>query len=147
MDKKVLLGLSKLLEKQAKLARPGVAGGDYDLDATVTLHVSGTLSVGDDIMATPSHKIPWKVAFALFLQHAGITRERAMDSLVYAMQAALTTDEDAAELLQSLKDLEAAEALVQAGLDELPKEPRKGSVVTKGLHFVEVHPKAGKKAA
>lgn len=146
VDKTVLLGLSKLLEKQAVLARPGVEAGDYDLDATVTLHVSGVLAVGDDTMATPSHKIPWKVAFALFLQHAGITRERAMDSLVYAMQTALTTDKDAAELLQSLKDLEAAEALVQAGLDELPKEPRKGAVVTKELHVIEVRPSRSRAA-
>jgi hypothetical protein len=146
VDKTVLLGLSKLLEKQAKLARPDVEAGEHDLDATVTLHVSGTLSVGDDTMATPSHKIPWKVAFALFLQHAGITRERAMDGLVYAMQAALELDEDAAELVQSLADLEAAEELVQAGLDELPKEPRKGAVSAKALDVVEVRPSRSRAA-
>lgn len=138
MDNEVLLGLSKLLEKQAKLARAEVEAGEHELDATVTLHVTGTLSVGEDTEATPTHKIPWKTAFALFLHHAGITRERAMDGLVYAMQAALSADEDAAELVQSLADLEAAEELVQAGLDELPKEPRKGAVSVKSLDVVEV---------
>lgn len=146
MKHEVLIGLAKLLEKQAKLVRDGVEAGEYDLDTVVHLHVSGVLEVGEDTSVVPTHKIPWKTVFALFLHHAGITREGAMDKLVLAMQQALTTGDDAAELLAALAPLEEAESLVQAGLEALPKEPRRGSVVVKDLSCEEVRP-ARKKAA
>lgn len=141
MKHEVLLGLSKLLEKEAKRVRDGVEAGEYDLDTVVHLHVSGVLEVGEDTSATPTHKIPWKTVFALFLHHAGITRELAMDKLVLAMQEALKTGDDAAELLAALAPLEEAESLVQAGLQELPKEPRRGAVVVKDLSYEEVKPR------
>lgn len=140
MKPEVLLGLSKLLEKQAKRARDGVEAGEYDLDVTVHLHVSGVLEVGEDTSVVPTHKIPWKTVFALFLHHAGITREGAMDKLVLAMQEALKTGEDAAEIVAALAPLEEAESLVQAGLEELPKEPRRGAVSVKDLSYEEVRP-------
>ena len=147
MDKETLLGLAKLLEKQAKNARPSVVAGKYNIDEIVHVRVSGTLAVSADTEAPPTHKIPWKTVFALFLRHAGVTRETAMAKLVLAMQEALETGADAAELVAALAPLEAAEALVQAGLDELPKETRRGAVGTRGLSFSEVEPEEDERAA
>jgi hypothetical protein len=146
MNHAVLLGLSKLIEKEAKLARPHVDAGEYDIDTIVHLHVSGTLDVGEDEQYTPTAKIPWKATMALFLRYAGVTREHAMASLVLAMQEALKTDAKAAELVAALADLDEAEALVQAGLDDLPKESRAGKVSVKELEVAEVGPRA-KRAA
>ena len=146
MKPEVLLGLSKLLEKEAKRVRDGVEAGEYDLDASINLRISGILSVGEDTAVTPSHKIPWKTVFALFLHHAGITREKAMEKLILAMQEALRTGQDAEELVAVLAPLEEAESLVQAGLDELPKEARRGAVSVRDLGYEEVKPQRRKAA-
>ncbi len=145
MNTATLTAISKLLEKQAKKARKKLKPGEHAIDTTVVLHVQGTLNVDPDTEYAPTVQIPWKTAFALFLKYAGITRETAMEHLVAAMQHALNTDQDAAELLQSLADLEEAEALVQEGLDELPKQPRAGSVRTKKLTLTEIQ--QGRRAA
>ena len=142
MNREVLLGLAKLLEKEAKLARPDVEPGEYDIDTVVHLHVSGTLDVGEDEQYVPTVKIPWKAVMALFLRYAGCTREHAMASLVLAMQQALKTGENAAELVAALADVEEAEAL--AGLAELPVQPRAGKVNVKELEIEEVTPAARK---
>jgi hypothetical protein len=149
MNREVLLGLAKLLEKEAKLARPDVEPGEYDLDTVVHLHVSGTLDVAEDELYTPTVKIPWKAVMALFLRYAGCTREHAMASLVLAMQAALKTGDSAAELVSALADVEEAEALVQAGLAALPVQPRAGKVSVKELEVAEVSatPRKSKRAA
>ena len=147
MDKETLLGLAKLLEKEAKLARPSVVAGKHAIDEIVHVRISGTLSVGADTEAPPTHKIPWTTVFALFLRHAGVTRETAMSKLVLAMTEALETGADAAEGVAALAPLEAAEALVQAGLDQLPKETRRGAVSVRGLHCSEVTPAEDERAA
>jgi hypothetical protein len=146
MNHAVLLGLSKLIEKEAKLARPNVDAGEYEIDTTVHLRVFGTLDVAEDEEYAPTVKIPWKITLALFLRYAGVTRERAMESLVQAMQESLKTGANAAELVAAMADLEEAEALVQAGLDELPKETRAGKVSVKELEVAEVGPRARRAA-
>lgn len=146
MNHAVLLGLSKLIEKEAKLARPDVEPGEYEIDTTVHLRVFGTLDVGGDEEYTPTVKFPWKTVLALCLRYAGVTREHAMASLVQAMQESLKTGADAAELVSALADLEEAEAIVQAGLDELPKATRVGKVSVAELEVAEVGPRARRAA-
>jgi hypothetical protein len=146
MRSEVLLGLAKLLEKEAKRARPNVEAGEYDIDTVVQLHISGTLDVAEDEEYVPTVKMPWKAALALTLRYAGITREHAMDSLVRAMQQALQTGESAEELVSALADVEEAEAIVAAGLNELPKQPRAGKVNVKELEIEEVTPAAARKS-
>lgn len=140
MNPKVLIGLSKLLEQRARNARSDVTPGEYELDATVTLHVEGTLRVTEDQEYTPTSSLPWKLVLAHFVRNCGVTRERALQILEDVMHAALQShgEADAAELLATLTDLEEAEARVQATLDALPKKTRKGAVSVTELNYREV---------
>lgn len=147
MKAEVLLGLAKLLEKEAKGIRDKVAVGTHVIDTDVHLHVSGEINIADDSSYTPTSAIPWKATMAFFLHHSGFTRDRTMELLTLAMQHALKTEGNAEELLQTIADMEEAEALVQAGLDQLPKQNRRGAVSVKELEYTEVNTKRDGKAA
>jgi hypothetical protein len=138
MNNPTLLALAKLLEKEAKATRDVVKPGDYKIDTEVRLHVEGTLQVAEDHEYTPTTSIPWKTTLALFVRYAGITREHALRGLVQAMTEALKADEGAEELVAALADLDEAEAEVQASLDELPKQERRGAVSAKDVDYSEV---------
>jgi hypothetical protein len=144
MQKAVLLGLAKLLEKDGKKARPGVRAGEYEIDEEILIRLVGTLNVGEDHTYTPTVSMPWKTVLALFTRYCGITREAALGHLEAAMKAALAEGENAAELLAAVADLEEAEARVQESLDELPQMVRKGAVSTKELQYAEIRPTAKK---
>jgi hypothetical protein len=131
------LALAKLLGKLEARARLQVAPGEYAVDDTVTLHVQGTLSVGDTVLYKPTVKIPWKQALALFVRYSGVTREAALVALVRAMTEALTTDTEAEDLVAALADLEEAEEQVADALDALPVQPRLGAVNTKQITLEE----------
>jgi len=135
MEPTTTLALAKLLEKLAETSRTQVKPGSYDIDETVTLRVVGKLSVLADTEYTPTTSIPWKTTLALFVRYCGITRESALEALTQAMLEALEADKDAAEVLAAVTDLEAAEAQVQASLDKLPPQARKGAVSAKGAQL------------
>lgn len=143
----VIVALAKLLEKLAEKNRSEVEPGSYNLDKLVTVRLRGVLDVAEDTEYTPTCSLPWKTVLALFVRYSGITREKALETLVLAMQEALKTDKDAAKLLSETIDLDEAEARVQACLGELPKQSRKGQVATKGVLIEELHVSSGKKAA
>jgi uncharacterized protein YoxC len=147
MKHTVLLGLAKLLEKEAKAARPEVEAGEYELDAIVTLHLSGTLDVAEDQQYTPTVDMPWKTVLALFVRFAGVTRETALTHLEHAMAQALRKGDNAAELLSAVADLDEAVERVQQTLDTLPRKTRRGSVSAAELDLVEVTPAKRRRAA
>lgn len=147
MRAETLLGLAKLLEKQAKAARDSVEAGEHDIDETVMLHVFGTLNVADDQTYAPTVKMPWKTVLALFVRSCGATREAALAMLEAAMHAALLQGEDAAELIAASADLDEAEVRVQEALDALPPQVRRGAVNTSELTYVEARPAKTRRAA
>jgi len=136
MDHTTTLALAKLITELAKDSRNKVQPGSYTMDETVTLRVVGTLSVLSDTEYTPTTSIPWKTALALFVRYAGITREAALEALVKAMTEAIKSGDGAEDVLAAMVDLEAAETQVQASLDKLPLEPRKGAVKAGKLKLV-----------
>lgn len=128
MDPIVELALAKAAEKRGKVARKDVAAGKYPIDTVVSLHLSGMVTVEPDGKYTPTTSIPWKTALALFVRYSGITREHALQTLTLAMREALTSDEEAEELISAFADLDEAAERVQEALSELPEQPRKGKV-------------------
>lgn len=136
MDKLILLGLSKAIEKLAKSeeAREAVSPGAYTIDQEVVVHLKGSLKVGEDSEYTPTTSIPYKTAFALFLRYSGVTREAGMAALVQAMTDAIqlgAEGEESAELVAAMADIAEAEATVQKGLDALPKKTKQGACTHK----------------
>jgi len=131
MDKVVTAALAKELEKLATSGRNSLPVGKHTVDATVTLHVEGRVTVSADGDYLPTTSIPLKATLALFMRYAGVTGPLAMDALIKAMSEAITLDEEAVALLAEVADLDAAEAKVRAGLDALPRKPRKGNVTVK----------------
>lgn len=133
MDKITLFGLDKAIGKLIKTesVRDSLPVGKHQVNGTLTLHVQGTITVGEDFEWVPTVSIPYKTAFALFVRYSGITREAAVDSMVKAMKEALTTEAEAKDLMENIADLEKAERIVQAGLEAMPKQPKKGAVTAK----------------
>jgi hypothetical protein len=145
MDKLILLGLAKAIEKLAKTeeAREAVKPGAYNLDQEVVIHLSGSLKVGEDSEYTPTTSIPYKTAMALFLRYSGVTRDAAMNALVKAMTDAIklgAEGEESAELVAAMADIAEAEATVQKGLDALPNKTKLGAVTQKlQVEFSNLH--------
>jgi len=139
MDSKTLFGLSKAFEKLAKKeqAREGLSAGEHNVDATVTVKINGSISVGEDFPAKPTSSIPWKTAMALFVRYSGATGETAMNALVRAMSEAIQADEEAEKLILKSVDLEKAVKLVEKKLEDLPKKNKPG-VVRTDLEIEEV---------
>lgn len=140
MENVTKVAVAKELKKTAEIAREALTAGTYNVNDTVTLHIQGTLKVGEDSDYTPTTSIPYKAALALFVRYCGITREAAMEALTKAMKEAIEANEageQTVEKIQELADLAVAEAKVQEGLDKLPKKTKKGAVTGK-LTITEV---------
>lgn len=145
MDNATLTALARELSRQATKARDELPTGEHEIDATVTLHVSGTVDVGEDVYYRPTASIPLKKALALFVRYSGVTGPAAMDALVRAMRDAVYTPEEA---LDELADLEHAEKQVLAGLERLPPALRRGAVrVDVAVEAVEQLPSVRKAVA
>lgn len=135
MEPAVVRALSDVLGKHAKKSRDDLAIGNHAIDATVTLRVRGTVEVLEDESYVPTAEIPLKITLALFMHHAGITGEHAMNALVKAMQEAMEVDELSAKekkaklaAIREIADLDAAEKRVREGLAKLPEKKRHGKV-------------------
>lgn len=155
MDAATLHALASLLTAQAKKARKDLDPGTYEVDAHVEMDVSGVVNVSEDESYTPTVSIPLKVTMALFMRYTGVTGEHAHAALMKAMTDALeienlsSKDKKAAvEAIEELADLEAAEAKVRSGLDDLPKKNRKGKVnVSAEIHEGDGEPVEEAKAS
>lgn len=124
------LALAKAVkDAAAKKAREELAVGKHSVDFTV--RVSGELTVGEDESYTPTVKVPFKAALALFVRYSGVTGDAALNALVKAFTEAVEADGDTVAALEASADLVAAEARLNAALGELPKATRKGKVLTK----------------
>ena len=135
MEAIIVRALADVLGKESKKSRDQIKVGDHAIDTTVTLRVTGTVEVAEDEDYTPTTDIPLKLTLALFMHHAGVTGEHAMNALVKAMNEAMEVDalpakEKKAKLaaIREVADLDAAEKRVRAGLDKLPAKSRHGKV-------------------
>lgn len=127
-----LLALSKLVTKKAAdTARADLKPGTYHFDES--LHITGTLTVAPDTEKTPTVSIPFRDVLVLFVQRAGITRERTLELLRDCVSEALKkSDGGAAGCLD-----EHLEAVFTSAVDEmletLPKTSVKGAVKVAAL--------------
>jgi len=138
MDALILTALSKELGKKAKKVRGDLKPGEHEIEGEVTLAYQGIVNVLVDEKYIPTVDIPLKVALALFVRYAGITREAAIEALIKAMTKALEIEklkgkerERAIEAIREIADLDAAEKTVRDGLEKLPEKTRAGKVIAK----------------
>ncbi len=131
MDKLTQAVLAKTLEKAAKKDRSVLPTGDFEVDTLVTLHVQGSIKIGEDTERVPTADLPIKTALALFVRYSGVTGEHALKALQRAMREAIENGEDAAEGLAEATMLDEAEKRVRSTLEDLPKVSRKGRVTIK----------------
>jgi len=134
---KVVSGRSKA----AKEARKALEPGEYDIDTTV--HITGTLKVGEDHTIAPTASLLNQEFLALVLHHAGITRDAAANVIKKVADDYLVnwtgSDEDKASAKEERKALVAAfdpegkiEGIFAEFKDTLPQIPSKGKVTWKG---------------
>lgn len=138
MESPVTAALANALGKLAKKGRSDLAAGEHELDATVTLHVTGTVKVGEDEDYIPTASIPLKATLALFMRYAGVTGPVAMKALVKAMNEAhaisLLSDKEKKTRLEAIReiaDLDEAEVAVNKQLGALDEKTRVGKVNVK----------------
>jgi len=134
----VYAALAKVFTKKAEEARKELEVGTHTVEAQVVVSLTGTVEVKEDLEYTPTTSIPHKATMALFMRYAGITGPVAMKALVQALTEAMEigqlgkkAKEARLAAILELADLDAAEAVVRAGLGALPKATRNGAVTTK----------------
>jgi hypothetical protein len=112
-------------------ARQMLTPGEYDIDQT--LHIKGTIKVGEDYDTAPTVSIPLKETLALFIAYSGITGDHAKAALVKAMQHSISlTGTGQGELAKTMPVVNQTLAEVENDIiAKLPRQPRKGAVTSK----------------
>lgn len=130
-----LQALSAAVKKAASATRARLPAGEYQVDETVTLSLSGEVKVSEDEDYVPTVAIPLKVAFALFVHHSGVTGDHALAALEKAMVEALAiaqlrgkAQKEAEAAIREIAVLDEAESKVRSTLDALPAKTRQGKV-------------------
>lgn len=123
------------LQKSLKAKSTEIDAGSYDLDGTrVIIDLSGKLSKGEAEWHTPTTSIPTIATLALAFKLLGIQRERFMETLEVAMNAALANDDQAEEYVKVFNaDYSRCEEKVRQSLKALPKVRHEGKVYTKDV--------------
>lgn len=138
MDTATLIALAKGLKAKGELPV-----GEHTVNADVTLHVEGTVKVGDDQMIAPTASLMSVEFLLLTLRAAGVTREAAMEAISSVADGYLV------DWTGSKEDKKAAKAARKSAVAEfdpegkgakvfdefksqLPKIPRKGAVKFEG---------------
>lgn len=138
LDNAQVIALTKAIkDAAAKAARSGLSVGTHAVDYNV--NVKGTLTVGEDEQYIPTVCIPIKAAFALFIRYCGITRTAAENALIQAMSEALQAQQRGADTVATVEGaiseedaiIAACEQRVTAMVGELPKQTRRGKVLSK----------------
>lgn len=124
-----------LLGKVFKDEEVNIGVGRRFIDETFTVRIKGIVEKQDDQMIAPTVSIPMITALALFWEKAGIEKEAALkllrDALTEAMDEGKNED---AKIKARIDDVTAAITAVRKELiDQLPKMPRAGRVLTKDL--------------
>ena len=126
-----------LLAKAWKDVDANLSPGTHFIDEVLVVRVCGTVERQDDQLVTPTVSVPLISVLALFWEKAGIAQDTAMTLLREAMTEAM--DEGVTEdghIKSRIDDVNAAISAVRTDLlAKLPKMPRAGRTITKGLHI------------
>lgn len=120
------------VQKGLKADSAKLDAGEYNLDGTrVIVDLKGKLVKGEAEWHTPTTSIPTVAALALAFKLMGVQRERFLETLEVAMQAALNADEQAEAYVQAFNDDYArCEEKVRASMKALPPRRHEGKVYT-----------------
>jgi hypothetical protein len=129
--------IKALLAKKWKYEEAELTPGYHYFDEEFVVRVSGTVEKEDDQLVTPTVSVPLISVLALFWERVGIGRDEAMALLREAITEAMDqgVGEDA-HIKSRIDDVTAAIRAVREDLlAELPKMPRAGRTITKGLRI------------
>jgi len=120
----------KLALRAIKADPKAVDAGEYRLDGTrVIIDLSGKLVKGEAEYHPPTTSIPLIPAIALAVQMMGIQRERFMEVLEVAMNAAIASNEKGNEYIAAFnKDWAATANRVKEAPRNLPPRRHEGKV-------------------
>ena len=130
-----MINLNALLAKHWKNEDLNLAPGRHEIDEEFVLRLKGSVVKHGDQMIAPTVSIPLVTTLALFLENAGLNRDVPLELLREALTEAIDDGlDDNQQIRKRIEDVESAINAVKRDLiDELPKIPRTGKVVTKDL--------------
>ena len=125
------LAVTKIKDTWIPDPRAMIVPGKYRVD--VAVRINGTINVGEDYDTAPTVSIPLKETLALFIAYSGITRQAAITALRRAMVDSIAESGcGQGALSAALPVVDETMATVQNEIiNQLPRQPRKGSVTTK----------------
>jgi len=129
--------IKSLLAKVWKDEEADLMTGTHYIDEEFVVRVRGFVEKQEDQLVTPTVSISLISVLALFWEKAGIAQDQAMMLLREAITEAM--DEGVGEdnhIKSRIDDVSAAIAAVRTDLlAKLPKMPRSGRTITKGLQI------------
>lgn len=141
MEKILELALSKLVKSDFV---PQV--GEHYVNQTVTLHVEGTVTKGEDYERDATTEIPYLKAFYLFADRIrGVVQENQLNNVFDILVESITDsiknpDEKVENICKNIADIKRAEKMAKEKIiDRLPKQKVKGQVRVRGkVNLVEM---------
>ena len=130
--------IKALLAKKWKDEEADLTPGTHYFDDEFIVRVSGTVEKEEDQLVTPTVSVPLISVLALFWEKAGLAQDQAMSLLREAITEAMDEGVDGdARIKSRIEDVNTAIAAVRKDLlAELPKMPRAGRTITKGLQII-----------
>ena len=128
------------VQKSLKADSAKLEAGEHRLDGTrVIIDLKGLLVKGEAEWHVPTTSIPTVAALALAFKLMGVQREKFMETLEVAMQAALNADEQAEAYVQAFnEDYARCEAKIRASMKTLPPRRHEGKVYTNKVEMTVV---------
>jgi hypothetical protein len=129
--------IKALLAKKWKDEETDLTPGTHYFDEEFIVRVSGTVEKEEDQLVTPTVSVPLISVLALFWEKAGLAQDQAMsmlrEAIIEAMDQGVGED---AHIKSRIEDVNSAiKAVREDLLAELPKMPRAGRTITKGLQI------------
>ncbi len=129
--------IKSLLAKAWKDEESALTPGTHYFDEEFMVRINGFVEKRDDQMITPTVSVPLISVLALFWEKAGLVQDEAIkllrEAITEAMDAGVTED---SHIKSRIDDVNAAiKAVREDLLAELPKMPRAGRTITKGLQI------------
>jgi hypothetical protein len=126
-----------LLAKAWKDEEAALCPGTHYIDEEIVERITGFVEKQDDQMITPTVSVPLISVLALFWEKAGIAHDQAMkllrEAIIEAMDDGVNED---GPIKSRIDDVTAAISAVRTDLlAKLPKMPRTGRTITKGIQI------------
>ena len=129
--------VKSLLAKCWKDEEANLMPGSHFINEEIVVRIGGFVEKQDDQLVTPTVSIPLISVLALFWEKCGLAQDQAMtllrEAMIEAMDAGTSEDD---HIKSRIDDVTAAIAAVRTDLlAKLPKMPRTGRTITKGLQI------------